>query len=76
LELAIAQGTKFPPFAVPLAVEVRDRDGKRRTVSVKLDAKVQQLVVVPIKGARDVIELVADPRVELLGTVTLMQAMP
>ena len=76
LVMQVAQGTKFPPFAVPLTLEVRDRDGKRRTVRIVLDGKAQQLVVVPRTGVRDVVELVADPRVELLGTVTLMQAMP
>jgi len=76
LVMQVAQGTRFPPFAAPLTLEVRTRDGKRRTVRISLDPKAQQLVVVPLTGMRDVVELIADPRVELLGTVSLMQAMP
>ena len=76
LVMAIAQGTRFPPFAAPLTLEARDRAGKRRTVRISLDARTQQLVVIPVRGLRDVVEVIGDPRVELLGTVTLMQAMP
>ena len=76
LVMQVVQGNRFPPFAVPLTLTVRDREGQETIVRTMLAAQESQLVVVPVPGIREVSDLFADPRVELLGTVTMMRAMP
>ncbi|MBL0172926.1 MAG: M1 family metallopeptidase [Gemmatimonadaceae bacterium] len=76
LVMQVVQGTRFAPFAAPLTLVVRDRDGRETMVRTQVSAVPSQQVVVKVPGVRDVADLVADPRVELLGTVTLLHAMP
>ncbi len=75
LVLVVAQGATFAPFAAPLTLVVRDARGVRRTVRVQVAAEASQLLTVPLPGAGDVVELIADPSVEWLGHVTLSRAM-
>jgi hypothetical protein len=61
---------------MPLTLSIQTDDGRMRTVRVAIAATASQLIMVPVPGVRDVAEMVADPRAELLGTVTLLRAMP
>jgi aminopeptidase N len=76
LALQIMQGTTFPPFAVPLTLRVLQTDGTTRDVRVDVAAQASQSLLVPLAGVREIASLTADPRVELLGRVELLQAMP
>jgi aminopeptidase N len=76
LALQVVQGTRHAPFAMPLTLSIQTDDGRMRTVRVAIAATASQLIMVPVPGVRDVAEMVADPRAELLGTVTLLRAMP
>jgi aminopeptidase N len=76
LALQVMQGTTFPPFAVPLTLRVRQADGTTKDVRINLTAQASQSLLVPLAGVRDIESLTADPRVELLGRVELLQAMP
>ncbi|MEQ1689723.1 MAG: M1 family metallopeptidase [Gemmatimonas sp.] len=76
LVMQVVQSNRFPPFAMPLTLLVRDGDGKDTMVHVSLAAQASQQVVVTVPGVRDVVELVADPKVEILGVVSLLRAMP
>lgn len=76
LVMQVVQGTRFPPFALPLTMVVRDVDGHEVTVRTALNAVLSQQVVLKVSGVREVSDLLADPKVELLGSVTLLRAMP
>lgn len=76
LALQIMQGTTVPPFALPLTLRVRQADGTTKDVRIDITAQSSQSLLVPLTGIRDIATLTADPRVELLGRVELLQAMP
>ncbi len=76
LMLHVGQGARFAPYAVPLRLVARNRDGREMTLRANIDARASQSVIIPLKTFGEVTELFADPRVELLGTVTLLHAMP
>jgi aminopeptidase N len=76
LALQIMQGSTFPPFAVPLTLRVRQANGTTKDVRINVAAQTSQSLLVPLAGVRDIESLTADPRVELLGRVELLQAMP
>jgi aminopeptidase N len=76
LALQIMQGTTVPPFALPLTLRVRQADGTTKDVRIDITAQSSQSLLIPLPGVRDIAALTADPRVELLGRVELLQAMP
>ncbi len=76
LVMQVVQGTQFAPFAIPLSLVVRQADGTERTIRAEVGAQPTQRVSIPLPGVSTIVSLRADPRVELLGRVTLLQAMP
>ena len=73
--LHVSQGTRFAPYAVPLRLLARNRDGREVMLRANINATASQSVIIPAKEFGEITELFADPRTELLGTVTLMHAM-
>ena len=76
LLLQVQQGTRFAPFEVPLRLEIRDTAGHVTSVVTRVAAQGSQLIMIRVPGVKEVSELSADLRVELLGKVTLLHAMP
>ncbi len=74
--MQIVQGTRFPPYAVTLTLLLRDLEGHERIVHTTLAPVTSQQVIVPVPGMREVTDVIADPKVELLGNVTVLRAMP
>lgn len=74
--MQIVQGTRFPPYAVTLTVLLRDVEGRERIVHTTLAPVLSQQMIVPAAGMREVTDVIADPKAELLGNVTVLRAMP
>ncbi len=71
LLLAVTQGTRFPPFAVPLTLVLRDASGRESIARVDVAAVASQQLRVTVQGTGVPAELVVDPDVLLLGRVVL-----
>lgn len=71
LLLAVTQGTRFPPFAVPLTLVVRDAGGREAIVRVDLAASGMQQVRVSVPGIGTPASVVVDPDVLLLARVAV-----
>lgn len=76
LVLAIMQGTRFAPFAAPLTLRLRDQAGQTRDVVIDIRAEKQQLITLPLTNLAEIVEIIADPQVRLLGRVEMLHAMP
>lgn len=76
LVFAIMQGTQFAPFAAPLTLRLRDSAGRTRDVTIDVRAEKQQLITLPLTDFAEVVEIIADPTVRLLGRVEMLHAMP
>ena len=71
LLLAVTQGTRCPPFALPLTLVVRDANGREALVRVDLAASPTQQLRVPVSGVGAPSTLVVDPDALLLGRVAI-----
>ncbi len=67
LLLAVTQGTRFPPFAMPLTLVVRDASGRESIVRVELTATASQQIRVAVQGIGTPSTIEVDPDVRLLG---------
>ena len=70
----IHQGDKFPPFAVPLMVAVRDANGKEERHTIHLETVADQVIIQPLGTIGTPEMVVLDPDVELLAKLTVRGA--
>ena len=68
--LEVRQGSRWPPYRFPLTVAVRDSAGMERRVTVEVGAEREQRVTLPLALDRAPAELLIDPDVQLLATIT------
>lgn len=74
LRITVSQGRRFPPFALPLVLVVRDASGREAIVRTNIAAELQQEIVVPVRGIGAAVALDIDPDVLLLGRVRVEPA--
>jgi aminopeptidase N len=68
VSLVVEQGTRFAPYQLTLPLEITERDGTKRMMSVRVPA--ERRAALTIKMPRQPSAIVADPGVGVLGTVT------
>ena len=74
LVMQVVQGTRFPPYAMPLAFAVRDQDGRSRIVQSVITAVPSQQIRIALPGAKDVTGVEGDPNVAVMGRMVLLEA--
>jgi hypothetical protein len=69
----VRQGTKFPTFAVPLVVSLRDATGKQELHTLHLNGEATQVIPKVVGGIGAPTTVTLDPNVELLAKLTLVK---
>ena len=70
LVVTVAQGTRFPPYRVSLAVDVTDATGATKRVRITVPATASSTIDVPLALTGPPRAVVFDADVSVLGTVT------
>jgi aminopeptidase N len=76
VRLTLAQGTRFAPFAFPLAIDVELADGTVRRTAVEVPAEREATVELPLALPASPRALRLDPDVALLATFAAAPAAP